>query len=75
MPLIKMAAAARRAHMGSLNAARRALRAAGIPIVTISPGEYAVEEADLERFLQSPRSEALVPTRKRAKTPKKDRRR
>ena len=51
MPLVKLAKAARRARMGSVNSVRRALVGAGIPLVTISPGEMAVEEADLNRFL------------------------
>ena len=51
MPLVKLAKAARRARMGSVNSVRRALVAAGVPLVTISPGEMAVEEADLNRFL------------------------
>ena len=74
MPLIKLAAAARKAHMGSVTTARKALQAAGIPIVTISPGEYGVEEADLEGFLASP-PPSPVAAPKRTKTPKKDRRR
>lgn len=53
MPLIKAATAARRARMGSVTAILRALRAAGIPLVSLSPGEWAVEEADLERFLRN----------------------
>ena len=51
MPLVKLAKAARRARMGSVNSIRRALVAAGIPLVTMSPGEMAVDEADLNRFL------------------------
>jgi len=53
MPLIKMATAARRARMGSSNTIRRALNAAGVPLVTLSPGTFAVEEADLNRFLEN----------------------
>lgn len=53
MPLIKMGTAARRAKAGSTNTIRRALNAAGIPLVTLSPGVWAVEEADLNRFLSS----------------------
>ena len=53
MPLIKMATAARRARLGSTKAIRRALTTAGVPMVTLSPGEFAVEEADLNRFLTS----------------------
>lgn len=60
MPLIKMGPAARRARMGSANTIRRALHAAGVPLVTLSPGVFAVEEADLNRFLQN-RSEAPPP--------------
>jgi hypothetical protein len=37
--------------MGSTNSIRRALVAAGVPLVTLSPGVFAVEEADLNRFL------------------------
>lgn len=51
MPLIKMATAARRARVGSSNTIRRALNAAGVPLVMLSPGEFLVEEADLNRFL------------------------
>lgn len=51
MALIKMAQAARRAGAGSTNAIRRALRAAGVPLVVESPGNYLVEEGDLNRFL------------------------
>lgn len=54
MPLIKMGTAARRARAGSTNTLRRALTAAGIPLVTLSSGVWAVEEADLDRFLNSP---------------------
>jgi hypothetical protein len=50
--VIKMSAAARRAHAGSTNTIRRALQAAGIPLVTLAPGSYAVEEEDLERYLR-----------------------
>ncbi|MCC2670145.1 MAG: hypothetical protein K0Q72_2616 [Armatimonadetes bacterium] len=53
MPLIKMATAARRARVGSSNTIRRALVAAGVPLVTLSPGTFAVEEDDLNRFLQT----------------------
>ncbi len=56
MPLIKMATAARRARMGSTNTIRRALIAAGVPLVTLSPGVFAVEEEDLNRFLESRRN-------------------
>jgi len=52
MPLIKMATAARRARVGSANTIRRALVAAGVPLVTLSPGVFMVEESDLERFLR-----------------------
>ena len=52
MPLIKMGPAARRARMGSATTISRALRAAGVTLVTLSPGVFAVEEADLKRFLQ-----------------------
>lgn len=72
MALIKMGQAARRAAVGSTNTIRRALQAAGIPLVTLSPGAYAVEEADLDRFLQE-RKEAKaagVPDAA-AKAPKK----
>ena len=51
MPLVKLAAAARRARMGSVTAIRRALAAAGVPLVAVSPGVMGVEEADLNRFL------------------------
>ncbi len=53
MALIKMGAAARRAGAGSTNTIRRALNAAGIRLVTLSPGTFAVEEEDLNRFLQN----------------------
>lgn len=59
MPLIKMATAARRARVGSTNTIRRALVAAGVPLVTLAPGEFAVEEEDLNRFLAT-RREAPV---------------
>jgi hypothetical protein len=59
MALIKMGAAARRAHAGSTKTLGQALRAAGVPLVTLSPGTFAVEEADLERFLRN-REEARV---------------
>lgn len=61
MPLIKMATAARRARMGSTNTTCRALRAAGVPLVTLSPGVFAVEEEDLNRFLRNRQEEALAP--------------
>lgn len=61
MPLIKMGTAARRARAGSTNTIRRALMAAGIPLVTLSPGVWAVEEADLERFLQSQQERPSAP--------------
>ena len=61
MPLIKMATAARRARVGSTNTIRRALTAAGIPLVTLSPGVYAVEEADLNRFLENRQNEPPAP--------------
>lgn len=65
MPLIKMGAAARRARMGSTNTIRRALNAAGVPLVTLSPGIVAVEEHDLNRFLVSRQDEpAAVPRSK-----------
>jgi hypothetical protein len=71
MPLIKMATAARRARMGSTNTIRRALSAAGVPLVTLSPGVFAVEEHDLTRFLENRQNEpAAVPLPKtRRKTP------
>jgi hypothetical protein len=52
MALIKMAQAARRAGAGSTNTIRRALQAAGVPLVAESPGSYLVEEVDLNRFLE-----------------------
>ena len=62
MALIKMGTAARRARMGSTSAIRRALRAAGVPLVTLTPGVFAVEEEDLNRFLRSRADEpAAVP--------------
>jgi hypothetical protein len=62
MPLIKMATAARRARMGSSNTIRRALVAAGVKLVTLSPGAFAVEEEDLSRFLENrPDPRAAVP--------------
>src|SRR5438128_239166 len=72
MPLIKMAAAARRARMGSSNTISRALRAAGVPLVTVSPGVFAVEEQDLERFLRSRQEDpppAAAPKRPRRPSP------
>ena len=53
MALVKMAAAARRAKLGSTKTIRRDLMAAGIPVTMLSPGTFAVEEEDLERFLQN----------------------
>ncbi len=47
-----MGTAARRARFGSTNTLRRALNAAGVPLVFLSPGVFAVEEADLARFIQ-----------------------
>lgn len=61
MPLIKMATAARRARVGSTNTIRRALLAAGVPLVTLSPGVYAVEEDELNRFLAKRREEPAAP--------------
>jgi hypothetical protein len=61
MPLIKMATAARRARMGSTNTIARALRAAGVPLATLSPGVFAVEEEDLNRFLRNREEEKLAP--------------
>ena len=75
MALIKMGAAARRAGAGSTNTIRRALGAAGIPLVEIAPGNYAVEEDDLNRFLQAREPEAPTRPKPSRKTPKKDRRR
>lgn len=70
MPLIKLATAARRARMGSVTAVRRALVAAGVPLVTLSPGEFAVEEADLSRFLERRHEEpAPAPPPKRRPKP------
>jgi len=63
MPLIKMATAARRARMGSTNTIRRALNAAGVPLVTLSPGVFAVEEQDLDRFLESRHDAPAAPPR------------
>lgn len=53
MSLIKMGTAARRARMGSTTAISRALRAAGVPLTALSPGVFAVEEEDLNRFLRA----------------------
>ena len=78
MAIIKMAAAARRAHAGSVNTIRRALQAAGVPLVVLSPGVYAIEEEDLSRFLASRGVDRPAETPKRParqKSPKKDRRR
>lgn len=61
MPLIKMATAARRARVGSTNTIRRALVAAGVPLVTLSPGVFAVEEEDLNRFLKNRQNEPAPP--------------
>jgi hypothetical protein len=61
MPLIKMATAARRARLGSTKAIRSALTAAGIPLVTLSPGQFAVEEHDLNRFLTNRQTGAAAP--------------
>lgn len=63
MPLIKLATAARRARMGSVTAITRALRAAGIPLVSLSPGVWAVEEADLDRFLRNREDAPAEPPR------------
>jgi hypothetical protein len=51
MALIKMAAAARKAGAGSANTIRRALQAAGVPLIAESPGNFLVDEEDLVRFL------------------------
>lgn len=78
MALIKMGAAARRAGAGSTNTIRRALVAAGIELVVLSPGEYAVEEDDLNLFLQNRGTgdaETLVSKSKKGRPPKPDRRR
>lgn len=73
MPLIKMATAARRARVGSSNTIRRALIAAGISLVTLSPGEFAVEEADLRRFLENrDAAPKPVPQPKPPRTPHPD---
>lgn len=61
MPLIKMGTAARRARAGSTNTIRRALLAAGVPLVTSAPGVWAVEEADLERFLRNRQEQPAAP--------------
>ncbi len=63
MPLIKLATAARRARLGSITAIGRALRAAGVPLVALSPGVFAVDEADLKRFLQTRPDKAVAPPR------------
>jgi hypothetical protein len=77
MALIKMGAAARRAGAGSTNTIRRALNAAGIPLVAISPGNFGVEEEDLNSFLQKreddkalarANGEGAKPPKKSAKT-------
>jgi len=49
--------------MGSTNTVRRALITAGVPLVTLSPGVFAVEEADLNRFLQRRQDEPAAPPR------------
>lgn len=72
MSLIKMGTAARRARMGSTKAISRALRAAGVPLVTLSPGVFAVEEEGLDRFLRNQQDEpAATPSTPRPKTPTK----
>lgn len=60
MPLIKMATAARRARVGSANTIRRALVSAGVPLVTLSPGVFVVEEEDLNRFLRNRQEEPVA---------------
>jgi ribosomal protein L12E/L44/L45/RPP1/RPP2 len=71
MPLIKMGTAARRARVGSTNTIRRALNAAGVPLVTLSPGVLAVEEQDLDRFLRNRHDEPVnaPPPKARPKAP------
>lgn len=69
MALIKMGTAARRARAGSTNTIGRALRAAGVPLVTLSPGVWAVEEADLDRFLRN-RQEETAPQPRSVTRPK-----
>jgi hypothetical protein len=62
-----MATAARRARMGSTKAIARALREAGVPLVTLSPGEFAVDETHLARFLQKRETEPAPPPKPRPK--------
>jgi len=71
MALIKMGAAARRAAVGSTNTIRRALLAAGIPLVTLSPGTFAVEEEDFERFLQERKEAKASDSHLHRKSPKR----
>ncbi len=51
MAVIGMGEAARRLGMTTPNAALRALRAAGVPLVAISTRANVVEEADLAAFI------------------------
>jgi hypothetical protein len=53
--------------MGSTNTIRRALNAAGVPLVTISPGVLAVEEQDLNRFLSNRQEEPEAVSPKKAR--------
>jgi hypothetical protein len=69
MALIKMGTAARRARAGSTNTLRRALLAAGVPLVTLSPGTWAVEEQDLNRFLETREHQLPAPPPKKPWTP------
>jgi hypothetical protein len=63
MPYVKLATAARRARMGSVTAIRRALVAAGAPLVTLSPGVVAVDESDLDGFLAARNSAPKEPAK------------
>jgi len=57
--------------MGSANTVRRALSAAGVPLVTLSPGVFAVEEHHLNRFLLNRQEEpAVVPPPKPRSRPR-----
>ena len=86
MALIKMAAAARRARVGSANTITRALRAAGVTLVPLPTGGFGVEEQDLDRFLRTreeepapaprpPRPRRPIPPESLANTPKTKKRR
>jgi len=67
MTLIGMAEAAKRAGVAT-GSIRRALRNAGVQLVQISANAYAVDEADLARFLAE-RGELRVGRPRKAEEP------